>query len=365
MIPLKTDCRHFRGDIPCTPHKLHGVHCVDERGNDCPHYDRVEKKILIIKLGAIGDVIRTTPLLRKLKEVHPHAKIFWLTHTVDILPSVVDEPLPFSLNSLITLRSIHFDLLINLDKDREACALASQISASEKRGFILSSGVIAPANPEAEGKFLTGIFDDVNKSNTKSYPQEVFEICGFQFNGEPYMLERFESQNYRWNISKKKKVVGLNTGCGGRWTSRLWDERNWVALGKALKKKGYEVILLGGEQEHRKNQRLARATGAKYFGHFPLTQFINLVGQCDLIVTGVTMALHIAIGLGKKVVLFNNIFNRHEFELYGLGEILEPERPCQCFFLPVCRNPEYRCMEYLAPDAVLHACERWLTKGVF
>lgn len=360
MIPLKTDCRQFRGDVPCTPHKLYGVHCVDEKGNDCPHYDRTEGRVLIIKLGALGDVIRTTPLLHKLKEVRPRARMFWLTHTPEILPSVVDEPMGFTLKNIVALRSMQFDLLINLDKDREACALASQIAAAEKRGFLLVNGIIAPATPEAEGKFLTGIFDDLNKANTKSYPEEIFEICGFRFNGERYILDRFDSDTRPWKINRKKKVVGLNTGCGDRWTSRLWDERNWIALARALKKKGHEVILLGGEQEHRKNLKLARASGAKYFGHFPLTQFINLVDQCDLVVTAVTMAMHITIGLGKKIVLFNNIFNRHEFELYGLGEILEPEKPCQCFFLPVCQNPNYRCMDHLKPEHVLEACERHL-----
>jgi heptosyltransferase-2 len=59
---VHTDCRHFRGDVPCTPHKKDGVHC-----ESCPFYDPVDKKILIIKLGAIGDVIRTTPLLHRLE----------------------------------------------------------------------------------------------------------------------------------------------------------------------------------------------------------------------------------------------------------------------------------------------------------
>jgi len=53
-------------------------------------------------------------------------------------------------------------------------------------------------------------------------------------------------------------VVGLNTGCGGRWTSRLWPETHWVTLAASLKKNGYEVVLLGGEQEHEKNLRLAK-----------------------------------------------------------------------------------------------------------
>ena len=51
------DCLHFKGHIPCKPHKQHGYHCAD-----CPSYEKATKRILIIKLGAIGDVIRTTIL---------------------------------------------------------------------------------------------------------------------------------------------------------------------------------------------------------------------------------------------------------------------------------------------------------------
>jgi heptosyltransferase-2 len=54
------DCLHFRGDIPCRPNKEQGYHC-----NGCPVHTPVEKRILIIKLGAIGDVIRTTSSLSR------------------------------------------------------------------------------------------------------------------------------------------------------------------------------------------------------------------------------------------------------------------------------------------------------------
>ena len=69
------------------------------------------------------------------------------------------------------------------------------------------------------------------------------------------------------------------------------------------------------------------------------------------------MAMHLAIGLRKKIVLFNNIFNRHEFELYGLGEILEPDFDCPCYFSPVCPND---CMQYIQADHVYATCMRLL-----
>jgi ADP-heptose:LPS heptosyltransferase len=353
-VILHTDCRYFRGDIPCKPHKQHGVHC-----DGCAHYVAIDKNILIIKLGAIGDVIRTTPILQKLKREHPRARIWWLTLTPEVLPESVDIKLKFSAESVLFLQSCRFDILLNLDKDREACALATTITAPLKKGFILKDNLCSPADEDAVSKFQTGIFDDVNKANRKSYPEELFEMCGYKFEGERYSLPFSPWEDRRWKFGKKVKVVGLNTGCGGRWTSRLWPDAYWVQVAKQLKKKKYEVVLLGGEQEHAKNARLAKLSGAKYFGHYPLNGFINLVKRCDLVVTAVTMAMHITIGLEKKIVLFNNIFNKHEFELYGLGEILEPDFDCDCYFSPVCPN---NCMQYLKPDRVVETVLRLLPK---
>ena len=82
---------------------------------------------------------------------------------------------------------------------------------------------------------MSGIFDSKNKENTKSYPEELFEICGFKFQGKKYILSNFADGNYWRKISEKKPLIGLNTDCGGRWTSRLWPEQNWIELAKKLK----------------------------------------------------------------------------------------------------------------------------------
>jgi heptosyltransferase-2 len=243
----------------------------------------------------------------------------------------------------------------NLDKDREACALASLVVAKRKRGFLIREGKCVPADRDAEHKFLTGLFDDLSQANTKSYQEEIFEICGFTFSGEEYIMPA--PPEIAWKLPPKKRIVGLNTGCGDRWTSRLWPDRNWVALAKQLKRNGVVPLLLGGKQEHEKNLRLAKASGATYLGHFSLPEFMSEVNRCDLIVTAVTMAMHLAIGYRKKMVLFNNIFNKHEFELYGRGEILEPDFDCTCFYSPTCPN---NCMQYLSVKRVADACARLL-----
>ena len=111
---VKYDCSHFEGHIPCKPNKQFDVQC-----DDCSHYDKntssiiildtkesllqeifkicnftqqelIEEtskiqiqatKILFIKLGAIGDVIRTTPLLEKYKKVYGNCHFTWITHS--------------------------------------------------------------------------------------------------------------------------------------------------------------------------------------------------------------------------------------------------------------------------------------------
>lgn len=359
---LKPDCRYFSGDIPCRPNKQYGVHCVDEAGNDCKYYEPVKERILIIKLGAVGDVIRTTPIVTYLKKQYPHAKIYWLTHTPVVVPDSVDVILKYDAESISYLESISFDYIFNLDKDKEACALTGKIDSKIKKGFILKDNVPYPADEDAVHKYFTGIFDDVSLRNTKSYPEEIFEICGFKYSGEKYILSNFDQFSEDWKIDGTKKVIGLNTGCGGRWTSRLWADENWVELAKNLIEQNYEVIFLGGEQEDNKNTRFAGLSGGKYLGHFRLEKFINLVDQCDLVVTGVTMAMHITLGLDKKIVLFNNIFNSSEFDLFGLGEIIEPDKKCMCFYSPACTNPDYNCMEYITVDRVLNSINKLLGK---
>jgi ADP-heptose:LPS heptosyltransferase len=358
-VNFRPDCFHFRGHVPCQPHKESGVHC-----NGCPDFRAREGRILLIKLGAAGDVIRTTPLLEPLREKFPNHMLTWVTDFPDLVPAVVDDVVALNTETLVWLRQTSFDLVINLDKDRQACALAREVGAPVTWGFTLgddgicrpvSAGVTEAMAAAAHEKFLTGLFDDVNQACTKSYPAEIFAICGFEFTGQEYVLDRPQT-GPDFDLPAGTAVVGLNTGCGGRWTSRLWPEDRWAQLATSLRAAGYAVVLLGGPDEDEKNQRLATATGACYPGHFPLQTFIGLMDRCDLVVTAVTMGMHIALGLGKKLVLFNNIFNAHEFEMYGRGRILGPEQKCTCFFQPRCRNENF-CLETLAPATVLSAVD--------
>ena len=349
---IKFDCRHFRGEIPCKPNKLRDKVCPT-----CDEYDKVQTRILIIKLGAIGDVMRSTPLLTRFKNDYPGPHITWITHTPEILPKdFIDEICKFDFASVYKIENTEYDIAINLDKDKEACMLLKNVKAKRKFGFIWENNHVAPATPHAEHKLITGAFDNISKENSKNYLEEIFEICDMKFNDEPYLLN-FDSQlaeKFK-HIKEKagnKKIIGLNTGCGKRWQTRLWPEEYWIELIKKLQSQNYFPLLLGGPDEDEMNKKYSKATNAFYPGTFSLQEFIALSSVCDSILTAVSMMMHIAIGLKKPLVLFVNIFNKHEFYLYNKGVIVEPSTGCDCYYGNSCKRGDNHCMKDISVQTV-------------
>jgi len=354
---VKFDCKYFRGDIPCKPNKLRGKRCT------CDEYVQVSHKILIVKLGALGDVIRSTTLLVKYRKLYPNAHITWITHSPDILPhdGSIDEIAKFEYKNIFPLFSQEFDIAINLDKDKEACTLLSTVKAKKKYGFTLKDGHLAGYNAAAERKIITGLFDEDSKKNTESYPQEIFDICELKFEKEEPVLNVNKVLVEKWHVlkqkSKDKKIIGLNTGCGPRWLTRLWPDTYWQELIYNLQKAGYYPMVLGGPDEDAKNRKFAEQTGAYYPGTFSLEEFIAITANCDVVVSAVSMMMHIAIGLKRPLVLFNNIFNKHEFEMYGRGIIVEPTSGCDDFYGNTCTR-EQCCMNDLPVDTVFAAIQK-------
>lgn len=352
MNYIKFDCKYFNATIPCQPNKIDNSEC-----HNCNHYIAIKKKILIIKLGAMGDVIRSTPLVKKFKDLYSNCEISWLTQYPDVLPkNEIEKIYKIDAVSLFILSNKKFDIAINLDKEEEACILLKKVEAKEKYGFIWENEHISPATIAAEHKLITGFFDERSKLNTKHYIEEIFEICHLKFNDEPCLLNFNQNLSEKWKSifkekSKEKIVVGLNTGCGSRWTTRLWDNQNWIKLITLLQKNNFFPIVLGGEQENDKNLFFAKETNCYYPGTYSLEEFFAITSACDIIVTQVSMMMHIAIALQKNIVLMNNIFNKHEFYLYNRGVIVEPNVNCECYYGNFCKKGE-SCMKYIEAEIV-------------
>ena len=354
------DCRYFLGYKPC----------VFRRECDgCPHYSPLDTRILIIKLAAMGDVIRTTPLLRGLRKAYPNCHVTWLTEP-NVLPVLqgigeIDRLLPYTFENLLGLENETFDQLYCFDKEPKATGLAMKIPAGRKIGFGLSPwGNVMPLNKESEYTFELGINDPLKfRINTKTYPELIYECAGLKYDSpQEYILPDFSAEVREagehlstLGVRPEQFKIGLNTGAGDVFATKKWTEEGYAELASRLiKELGAQVLLLGGPGEVERNARIMRAvrhplvdTGTDN----PIRTFAGMVGNCDLMVTGDTLALHIAIGLRVPVVVMLGPTCHQEIELYGRGAKIVSDFECSPCYLSICPK-DVTCMEATPADVV-------------
>jgi len=358
---LKFDCRHFRFDRPCSPHKLSGVKC-----DHCQEYDPIQERILIIKLDAAGDVLRTTSLLKPLKKMHPKSHITWITKTesLDLLKNLkeVDAAVPVDEELPIRLATEEFDLVLNPDASPSSARLATFTKAKVKRGFLINEkGWVQPTNSSAQAWFETGIDDQKKRENKKTYQQWLHETLQIELTEHP-ILWQITDEERSWAKSKNPfrdqtfKLVGLNTGAGGRWKYKKWTLDGYRQLiRRLLDHANVRVILYGGENEDERNLELEKLSPQKIFnsgGKNNLRQFGALVNLCDVMVTGDTMAMHLAVALGKPTIALFGPTSHAEIEDYGLcKKLFDQNLDCLGCYLNDC-DVRPTCMDRITVDQV-------------
>jgi ADP-heptose:LPS heptosyltransferase len=372
MEKLNFDCRKFRFDRPCEPHKATGVVC-----KDCQVYDPVDVKILIVKLDAAGDVLRTTSLLTPLKKIYPKSHVTWVTRkgSLDLLKHLpaIDRAVPVDTELSFLLLTEKFDLVLNPDSAPESARIATLAQASEKRGFAMSDrGYVVATGEPAQSWFETGINDLKKKQNTKTYQHWLLESLGFPVSEHP-VLWTVAAEEKEWARQSLEghfgdlsglKFVGLNTGASGRWKYKKWTIEGYEHLTKMLIEDdpSIRVLLYGGADEAVRNDRIAKVSPQKVFdtgSSNSLRQFGALVSMCDLLVTGDTLALHLGAALKKPVIALFGPTSFHEIELYGVGEKIYESLPCLVCYLNDC-TVQPNCMDSISSQRLFAAVKRWM-----
>lgn len=331
----------------------------------------MENKILIIKLGAIGDVLRSTSILNGLKEKYPRSSITWVTSkgASELLKN----------NSLIDNLYVidedwdkikgHFDLVINLDEDIEACKLASSFS-EDVIGFYLSDGEVKPSESAKEWFDMGALGkkpenDILKKKNRETYQHHLFKIVGIKPSNYEYVFsltqeEKQFAQDFaeKKNISNRDKVIGINTGAGKRWQLKKWGIKKTAELIDRINNElESKLILFGGPEEEERNKKIKELAKTEIIDagcNNTLREFAALVGLCDVLVTSDSLAMHLGIALKKKLVVLFGPTSSAEIELYGRGEKIEADIPCTCCYKKSCEK-EPNCMDVISVDQVYAA----------
>ncbi|MBM3233799.1 glycosyltransferase family 9 protein [Candidatus Pacearchaeota archaeon] len=288
-------------------------------------------KILIIKLGAKGDVVRTLCILPALKEKYPDSDISWITkeNTAGFLQDNPYIKKILTPNEEINQKPLVFDILINFDIDEEACQMAEKISAEKKLGFYMKDNFPAAFNLGAE-YYLNTLFDDeLKKSNKKTYQEMMFQAAELEWKKQKSEIflnkkDKKYAQDFLRNNMIKGKIIGIHLGASPRWPSKAWHPSQVKEFIIKSRKKEYNILLFGGPDEINRYSKFAEELGnegIKIFLNNPQNsnkEFSSLVNICDMMICSDSLALHVALALNKPVIGLFFCTSPDEIEDYNL-----------------------------------------------
>ncbi|MCZ7586744.1 MAG: alkaline phosphatase family protein [Deltaproteobacteria bacterium] len=357
----KVDCRHFLGEKPCAK-KRDG--CAD-----CPHYDPMGVRVLVVKLAAMGDVVRTTPILVPIRARHERVHVTWVVDaaTAPLLRGApgIDLVTCYDASTPSVLAAQKFDELYCLDKEPRAIALSALIDAPHKKGFTMTPfGTLGIHDDDAAYAYRLGV-DDPFKflENQKSYQQIVFEAAGFSFNNEPVQLAvNHEDRADGRAVLAKLGVgpyLGLNTSAGDVFATKRLPEETTAEIAPRAAALGLRPVLLGGPTERERNARiLALSKGAAYDAgcDHPVRRFAGIVSNLAALVCADTLAMHLAVSENVPVVAVFGPTCHQEVHLYGRGEKVIQTPWCAPCYKSSCGH--HTCMNDVRAEDVIAALTR-------
>jgi len=312
------------------------------------------KKILVIRLSSLGDIILSTPLIRTIKKRYPHIKVDYLLREEYqdslLLNPYIDNLLTFTNKKSDDIKKRiskeKYDVVLDLQNNLRSAGLTEYSAAKKivykKRNF---------------SKFLLVNFKINLLKNAASVPERyAAEIDDFELDGEG--LELFTNRTPSVAFDPGKQYIGLAPG--SRHFTKKWLPEYYIELGRLLSKDDYGVLLFGGKDD----KEICRIISEEIPGS------INLSNNNDLLQTSADMKnclavicndsglLHTAAASGIPVVgIFGSTVKEFGFFPYGVEyRLMEhlslPCRPCTHIGRSSCPKKHFKCMKEITPVSV-------------
>ncbi len=345
-------------------------------------------RILIVRAGAIGDTLMTTPLVRALRRSFPNAQLVFLSSrtTENVLRC---NP---NLDEVVALSYRRLPFLVSPEKQRLARRL---------RGLKLDWALALESNPR-----LLDVVIESRPARLIAYgplpAREGFERVGFDpelhsiqnhLNAAralgvapaghamdlPYPSEwdtAVERHLEEWGVSSQKRLVGIHAGWGGRKHSiektrlRSWPVENFAeVIRRVVKEKGACVVLTGAVADHELNEAIIRRAGVSCVnlaGKLPILELAALIRRLSLYLTVDSGPAHMAAALGTPLVtLWGPGILEQTQPIAGSGPvvILRHKPHCApCYGTPLMKTCQDNiCMKQIGAREAFEAVERMLS----
>ncbi len=355
-------CRHFNGYKPC------GKSAICD--SLCPQMSVPSSRILIVHLEALGAVLRSTALLPAIRRKFPGCHITWVTQKpaeqLLVNNPYIDRVLTTTQDDLLQLSALEFDVALMVDKGLKSAGVLKLTKADAVFGFTVdaASGVVVPATAAAGELWEIGLsnqkkFFENEKPETR-LTHEALELGPWL--RDEYVLrltedERNEAQARRaaW-LGSGEWIVGINTGCSGAIPyKKLSIEGHRELVQRLTAIAGVRIVLLGGREDTLRNERIGHGISAiQSPTERGLRDGIVSVEACDIVVSGDSLGLHMAIALGKWSVAWFGPTCAQEIDLYDRGVHVLTQASCgPCWKRSCDRQP--MCYDLVSIDQLVNA----------
>ena len=368
------------------------------------------RRILLIKLSAVGDIVHTIPVLNKLRRRYPAAQIDWLVSSpiaeflgphpaiTNVVEFVREDwatlwrltPFANSARLAARLRAAKYDLVIDLQGQLRSGLLTVATGAPVRIGFgkpiarrweELSRKLPDEARKHAwqgsrEGSWLAYTHDIPLPSlevHAVDRNLAVGPMLGlddgapdFSFPVPSGATDRIDALLHYYDIAKAKLVA---LAPGTIWETKRWQSEGFAAVARHFLQKGLAVTLIGGAREGAICEAVAAlAPGAiNLAGETTLPELAALIRRSTICVTNDSGPMHLAVALDRPVVSIFGPTNPVWAGPYRRADaVLQAGIPCSPCYLRQLSRCAYghECMREVTEDAVIERAESILRKGI-
>ncbi len=336
------------------------------------------KRILIIRLSAIGDMLLAIPVLRALKEHYPSANLSVLVEPY-VAPVIennpyVDEIILFDKSKIYglkanwqffkSLRSKKFDLIVDLYCGTRTALQTFFSGAKYRLGYKHKRGLINLAYN------LTVTPENVNRHTVIHQLQLVEDLGIIPSNKDLYISISENSREQKDILLKKLNIYNepfiiIHPGASSPY--KIWYNSGWARIADILKSEyHFNILFTGSKKEKSLIDDIQKLTLEKHF---------NLAGQTDLHTLSALLEcsklyigsdngiMHLAAALQKPIIAIFGASDPIRWAPWNtLYYIVSADVECSPCRYRTCNN-NHKCMKLISPMQVMENIDLCLAKS--
>jgi len=325
------------------------------------------KKILVIRLSSIGDIILTTPLIRFLAIAYPGAQIDYCTKT-PFVSLLISNPRISTLYTLDQPPVGNYDLVVDLQNNLLSQSIVRSLHSTRTvryRKENWKKWLLVQLKRNLYGSYRSVVERYLDSLHEIGISVSDHQGCELYPSAEElaYAIPYFQTG---------KKTLALCFGAK-HFTKRYPPKQFAALVTSLLQKESLQIVLLGGKEDAPQATELMNSLSdscrpfvVNLAGSCTLMQSAGLLSSCDAVLCNDTGLMHIASAFGKKLfVLFGSSSQAFGFLPWHTPyELFEVEglhcKPCSHIGRDHCPKGHFRCMNDLSPNTIAEHIHNYL-----